>query len=59
MWLDGDGLVRRLSLAPTATSPGISESGSASMSFELWDYGEDVVIDVPPAFEVVEVSALD
>ena len=29
------------------------------MSFELWDYGEDVVIDVPPAFEVVEVSALD
>jgi hypothetical protein len=59
VWLDGDGLVRKLSLSVSATQPGASEAGSPSMSFELWDYGEDVGIDVPPADAVVDASALD
>jgi len=58
VWLDGDGLVRTLSLSVSATKPGTATAGSASLSFELWDYGEDVAIDVPPADEVVDASAL-
>ena len=42
VWLDGDGLVRRLSLSSSATKPGIADAGSASLSFELWDYDEVV-----------------
>ena len=28
------------------------------MSFELWDYGEVVEIDLPPASQVADASAL-
>lgn len=59
VWLDAEGLVRKLTLSVSATQAGSSDAGSASMSFELWDYGEDVHIDVPPAADVVDASALD
>ncbi len=56
IWLDGDGLVRKLSLDIAAEEQG--QAGSASMTIELWDYGEDVEIDLPPADQVVDASAL-
>jgi hypothetical protein len=56
VWLDADGLVRKLSLEISGRSQG--QSGNASASFELWDYGEDVEIELPPASEVVDASAL-
>ena len=58
VWIDGDGLVRKLALdvdVPGATS---SQGGSVSLAFELWDYGERVAIDVPPAAQVADASAL-
>lgn len=58
VWLDGDGLVRKLSLSVTAEQAGTSQRGSASLSFEIWDYGKDVAIALPPADEVVDASAL-
>jgi hypothetical protein len=58
IWIDSGGLVHKLSLSASATQPGTTTSGSASMTFELWDYGKDVAIDLPPADEVVEASAL-
>ena len=58
IWLDGFGLVRKLSMAFSATEPGTSESAQASMAFELYDYGKDVAIELPPAAEVVDESAL-
>jgi len=58
VWLDGNGHVRKLSLSFSPTQSGTSQTGEASMSFELWDYGEDVEIDLPPADEVVDASAL-
>jgi hypothetical protein len=58
VWLDESGLVRRLTMAFSATQPGTSESSDVSMTFELYDYGEDVAIDLPPASEVVDASAL-
>lgn len=56
VWLDGDGLVRKLEVSFSAEDRG--QVGSASMSFELWDYGQDVEIDLPPADEVVDASVL-
>lgn len=56
VWLDSDGLVRKLSLEMSATQPGSSEPGDASIAFELWDYGEDVEIVLPPASQVVDAS---
>ena len=58
VWLDPDGLVRKLTLELTATDPATSQSGSATMSFELWDYGKAIAIDVPPASQVVAAAAL-
>ena len=58
IWLDGFGLVRKLSMAFSATQPGTSESAQASMAFELYDYGKDVAIELPPAAEVVDESVL-
>ncbi len=57
VWIDADGLVRKISVdldAPDASG----QEGHASLAFELWDYGEAVAIDVPPASEVVDASAL-
>jgi hypothetical protein len=58
VWLDAAGFVRKLSLEVSATKPGSSESSGAAIAFELWDYGEDVEIEVPPASEVVDASAV-
>lgn len=59
VWLGGDGLVRRLRLDVAATESGASEPSRVVVTYELWDYGEDVDIDVPRAAEVVDASALD
>ena len=56
VWLDADGFVRKLSLEIAGEGQG--QAGSAAMSFELWDYGEDVEIDLPAADEVVDASVL-
>jgi hypothetical protein len=56
IWLDADGLVRKVAVEVSAEDQG--QVGSASVTFELWDYGEDVDIDLPPADEVVDQSAL-
>jgi len=59
VWVDEFGLVRKLTMAFSATQPGTTESATVSMSFELYDYGKDVEIDVPPASDVVDASALE
>jgi hypothetical protein len=58
VWIDATGLVRKLALSFEASRPGTSDSGAVSMSFELWDYDEPVVIDLPPASQVADASAL-
>jgi hypothetical protein len=52
VWLDGQGFVRKLEMTLTA------DEGTASMDFELWDYGQAVAIELPPADEVIDESAL-
>jgi hypothetical protein len=58
IWIDGDGLVRELSVDVDAPDATTGQSGHVSLAFELWDYGEPVEIDVPPASQVADASAL-
>lgn len=58
VWLDSNGLVRKLLLEISATNPGSSESSDASIAFELWDYGENVEIVLPPVTQVVDASVI-
>jgi hypothetical protein len=58
VWIDGDGLVRRLALQVSAPEQGSLRSGEVSLAFELWDYGKRVEIDVPPASQVVDAAAV-
>jgi hypothetical protein len=59
VWLDELGLVRRLDMSFTATQPGTTDSVQATMTFEVYDYGEVVDVELPPAAEVVDAAALD
>jgi hypothetical protein len=58
VWIDAKGLVRKLSLDFSATDPSTTQSSHVALAFELWDYGESVEIDVPPASQVVDASAV-
>jgi hypothetical protein len=59
IWLDEDGLVRQLVMSFSATQPGTTQTVNGSMTFELWDYGKTVDIDVPPLADVVDAASLD
>jgi hypothetical protein len=59
VWLDELGLVRRLDMSFTATQPGTTDSVQAAMTFELYDYGKVVDLELPPAAEVVDAASLD
>ncbi len=58
VWLDASGLVRKLSMSVEAAEPSTSRSSDVTMSFELWDYGQPVAIELPPASQVVDASSL-
>jgi hypothetical protein len=58
-WLDEEGLVRKLEMSFAATQPGTTEETTASLTFELWGYGEPVEVELPPPAQVVDASALD
>lgn len=58
VWVDGSGLVRRMEVS-LAAQPDGTEPVEANITFELWDYGEAVDVELPPADEVADASALD
>ena len=58
VWLDASGLVHKLSMSFEATEASTSRSSEVAMSFELWDYGQAVDIELPPASQVVDASDL-
>ena len=58
VWVGEDGLVRRLELTMTMTQPGSTQTAAASMSYEMFDYGEPVHITLPLPSETVDVTAL-
>jgi hypothetical protein len=59
IWLDGEGFVRKLGMSFSSEQPGTTEMVDGSMTFELWDYGETVDIELPPAAQVVDAATLD
>jgi hypothetical protein len=59
LWVDDGGLVRKLSMNLTVTDPASSQQVEAAMTFELYDYGQPVEIDLPDAAEVVDASTLE
>jgi hypothetical protein len=59
VWLDDNGLVRQVEMSVSGRQPGTDETLDGTIRFELWDYGKVVDIDLPPAAEVVDASAID
>lgn len=50
VWIDGDGLARRLAMdldALAGMAGGIGEGATASMTIDFFDYGDDVAIEIP------------
>ena len=57
VWVDGDGLARRLVVdLGAAAASAIGPGGTATMTVELFDYGEDVPIDVPDAADTTPIG---
>ena len=50
--------MRKLELEVALAVATCGQEGSVSLAFELWDYGEAVEIDVPPAAQVADASAI-
>jgi hypothetical protein len=59
VWLDEEGLVRRLQATFSATDSATAETLAASLGFELYDYGESVDVVLPPATQVVDAADLE
>jgi hypothetical protein len=59
VWLDEQGLVRKVQASFSMAPPGEDGKLEASMGFELYDYGVAVDVTPPPAAEVVDASKLE
>ncbi|MGA7269791.1 MAG: hypothetical protein WB239_01845 [Acidimicrobiia bacterium] len=61
VWVDGDGLVHRMSIEmdgnSVATSPD-EQFDSLTMTFDFYDFGKEVTIEPPPADQVTDVTDL-
>ncbi len=63
VWIDGEGLPRRLrmqvgDLAKSAVAASMGVGGTATMTIELFDYGQPVTVVVPDASEVQPLGDL-
>ncbi|MEZ5098741.1 MAG: hypothetical protein R3C15_02830 [Thermoleophilia bacterium] len=58
VWIDGEGRVVKLTQQLTLTPAGTTEPQEASTTVELYDYGTDVSVEVPPADQVTDLTEL-
>jgi hypothetical protein len=58
VWLDDEGLIRKVAANLSIEPPGQSEKAEAGLSFELFDYGLEVDVTPPPADQVADASVL-
>jgi len=58
VWVGTDGLVRKLEMALSVTPAGTTAPASASLRYELFDYGEPVTITLPLPDQVVDATSL-
>jgi len=58
IWIGADQLVRKLSVGIDTTEPGTGQAVKASLVVELYDYGQPLDLQLPPADQVVDASSL-
>ena len=58
VWIGADQLVRKLSVDVDTTQPGTGQAVKASFVVELYDYGQPLDLQLPPADQVVDASTL-
>jgi hypothetical protein len=62
LWVSDDGLIYKYVIEMDGTTLDLPEDEafeSMIMDFEMYDYGEDIVIEAPPADEVTDMDSLD
>jgi hypothetical protein len=58
VWIDGDGLVRRIGLAYEGMEFTPGQKGDMTLRVELYDYGVEVEVQPPPAEQVMSFQEL-
>lgn len=58
VWIDDDGLMRRMAMSFSAGTEEESGSFSMTMTIEMFDFGKPVDIQIPPASDVTDVSEM-
>lgn len=58
VWVDDDGLLRRMQIDVTMAQTGFAGETSMRMTFDLFDYGAEVDVTPPPAELVVDATTL-
>jgi hypothetical protein len=58
VWLDDDGLVRRMKLAYDDMQFAAGQRGDMAMTMELYDFGTAVDVEPPPAGQVIDIEKL-
>jgi hypothetical protein len=58
VWVDDDGLLRRMEIDASMTQEGLGGETSMRLTFDLFDYGAEVDVQPPPADLVVDAATL-
>ena len=59
VWIDDDGLVRKMEMALSGTTYGLSAGETTTMTMELFDVGKPIEIKVPAKEKVLDLENLD
>jgi hypothetical protein len=58
VWVGDDGLVRKLELTMSMAPAGSTQSATASMRIEMYDYGKPVTITLPLPEDTADITSL-
>ena len=56
VWIDGDGLLRKLHMDMSVSEAG--QSVAMGVEMEMFDYGADVHVEAPPADQVSDMGSM-
>ncbi|HEY7379742.1 MAG TPA: hypothetical protein VH572_00905 [Gaiella sp.] len=58
VWVDDESLLRRMEMTFAMSPAGAGGSANFSLSFDLFDYGKPLFIELPPADQVADAATL-